>query len=492
MGENNYRKGFWHNNTNIFCKKGYMKFTCALLLIMLVVCLSGCKGVKLVEEKVDTSEIKTYKRTELVEKNYYIKDGANFRSLYIPSVKDNTISLFCGFDVIPTLYKGECVVYWDSNSSYSTTLPLTRFKSIGYNFGIYGGYLNSKGNYVFSLNDIEENSSTRKIFNMPNGEIEVYDIDDVPVEKEMVYNGILGGINYFGSPSEHKVHFYKGTKDYTYTLKNDVFSMVTMENYTIGNYELTQNGYIQFTLDNDFKSGYYYIENKGLFRYVNMTKEEAQGINIKEIDYYEPLYSVNNVEEVIEDIPITENEQSTYQTFSVQVSEKKSNFEFIVYYEEMSEIPYIALKSPTGDIYSLKKVEGQNANSILMSEVGVGEWKILINNDLIKIIDVVAKEKEEKVVTKEVTKEFEFEQLSASYKVTVSYSGGNVFNAYVTNEITNEADVLVPTNKSTYEYTYNYLTGGKFKVIVICDEKTTVDIQMDDCSNYEKETLIFE
>ena len=467
------------------------------LSVLSITSLCSCKGIKLIEETEEVTDVVNYKKSELAEKTYYIKDGATFRTFYNPSVTNDIINLFCGFNTIPTLYKGESIVYIDYQTGYSKEIELTRLKSIGYNFGIYGGYINADGHYVFEIDNVEKSSSNSSVFSSNNSSsIEVYDIDGNPITKEMVYEGVLGGDNYLEAMNTYKVHFYKGTKDYTYELVADTFSMVAFENYKLSNAELTSNGYIQFFMQDDMKSGYYYLEGVGIFRYINEEKENVS--NPKDIYYYEPLYGTTDLEKESEEVKETDislneetKEDTTYQTFSINIPEVKNEFEFIVYYEPTSEPPYIALQSPTRQVWSLNKIEGQNASEIKFEQVQVGEWKILVKDSDIKILDVVAQEIEKDIVTKEVNKEFEFDNLSSSYKVCVSYNG-TILNAYVLNEVTNEVEVLEPTTDNTYEYTYDYLTGGKFKVTVICEETTDVNITMEDCSNYEKESIIVE
>lgn len=466
---------------------------CGIFATTLPLC--ACKKVQVFEEKKDINSIETFKQKDLEEKTYYIKDGATFKKLYAPSVRGNIYNLFCGFDSIPTLYKGERIVYWDSDDGYATDVELIRLKSIGYNFGIYNGYISKSGHFVFDLNDVEEESSARQKFNIRNGVVEIVEIDGASIDATDECEGVFGGNNKYEPATTHTVRFYKGTKEYTYELVNDTFSMIEMEEYTLYDSQLTSNGYIQFAMRDDMKSGYYYIKDCGLFRYINMPKENA--VNINEIDFYEPLYDVKkpivDVDISEDDLSSTEEETEAYQTYDIIISETKDNYKFTVYYEEpIDENPFIILKSPTENYYTFERIEGQNASCVNMAQAYIGTWQVIVPNKNLKVIDVVAKEMDKEVVTKEISKEFTFERLDVPYKVRVSLKG-NLYNAYVVNKTNGDVKVLEPLDKENYEFNFSYLEGNEYEVVVICEESVKdIEISMEESSIYERETIVFE
>ena len=461
-------------------------------LISGTIFLCGCKKIKFIEEKPETVLYETYKNTELEEERIYVKDRASFRKLYEPEITDGVFNfVYISFNEIPTLYKGEVLVYKDALGTIPSSLVMIRLKSIGYNFGIYGGFLNTNSEYVFSPSSVVEKSSGFKRFTEASGEIRVVSMDGHKITENYVFQGILGGNCDLDGDSKHVFEIRQGTNYFSdIELKADTFSMIEMERYSLSGAQETQNGYIQFKMNDDAKTGYYYIDGMGVFRYVAKTQEEAT--DVKSLDFYEPLYNVQSVKE--EKAPQKEKEEkpeTSYQTFSKSITEVKDDYEFTVYYEETATAPNIILVSPQGNKYSMTKVDGVNASTVSLAQASIGEWKIYVMDKNLKVVDVKASEKEKEVVKKTVSKEFEIDSLGASYRVKV-VCDGSLYNAYVMSESTKEVNLLKPISGDTYEYVYPFVNKDTYRIVVICDESADVsEIIMEDCSNYEKDTLFF-
>lgn len=458
------------------------------LCIFVAMTLTACKKIKVFETKEDTSGIPTYKKANLKNGLIYIKDGAVFMLPSGVEIENKNYFYFESFDDIPTLYKGEVLTYADDNTSKFNSLELIRLESKGYTFGIYNGSVNKDG-YEFKDSEILKSASSYNVFPHNDKNIRIITMDGAELTKDMAVNGVLGAGAELEAFSEHDIACYIGTHYYEGVITNDVFTLVEFENYSLKGFEQTKNGYIQVKMNPDMKSGYYYIEKQGIFRYVAEVKENVK--NLYDINYYEPLYSKGNLIEKEDSEKSVSGDildaESRIQTYSVPISEKKYDYVFTVTYDTEGTKPIILLVSPTGATYTLKE-EKEGVQSITLSEVAVGEWNIRINDPTLKILNVSTSQREEVVATKEVEKSFTFTETTGSQKVSISYIG-QILNAYVVDD-NNEVTVITPINKGTYEYTFNFLEAGTYKVIVVCTEDSDIEISMEDCSDYETE--IFE
>ncbi|MBR5356592.1 MAG: hypothetical protein IK121_06695 [Lachnospiraceae bacterium] len=471
-----------------------MKKIClTITLILLALSMTACKKIKVFETQEDTSGIATYKKSNLKNGLVYVKDGAIFMLPSEMEVVNGSYFYYKGFSDIPTLYKGEVLVYADDEKSSFSSLELKRLKSEGYTFGVYNGNVNSKGEYSFRDTDVLKSALAYSVFPHNDKTITIITLDGKPLTKEMAVNGVLGTNTGFEPNSEHPIACYIGTHYYEGTITNDVFTLTDFEAYSLKAYEKTKNGYIQFTMNSDMKSGYYYLENQGIIRYVAEEKKSVE--NLYDIDYYEPLYSTTSLVEkdVSEnDIPSSKpaEEPNKVQTYSVPINEKKYDFVFTVNYDVSGTKPSIVLVSPTGATYVLKE-EREGLQSITLAEVAIGEWKIVINDPTLKVLNIGATKKDEVVATKEVSKTFEVTEIKSSQKVTIEYTGV-ILNAYVVDQ-NNEVTIITPKKQGVYEYTFDFMEAGTYKVYVVCTEDSDIiEIKMEDCSNYETEIIVVE
>lgn len=470
-----------------------------LVLIISILPLCACKKIKIFEEKVDNSGISVFKNTNLDDDKIYIKDGAVFMLPAEVTMEKDAYFFEGGFEDIPTLYKGEMLAYQNIENANLTSVPLIRLKSIGYTFGLFNGTWNNNQEYVFNDEDILEWSSSADVFPHNGRDIRITAMDDKPIERDMVTNGILGANMGFEYGSLHSIEVYIGTKHFIGSIANDAFTLADFEYYELENIQQTKNGYIQISMNPDMKSGYYYIEKEGIFRYV--AEEKGVLSNLYDVDYYEAQYSQTVSENdyggltEVEDTPETvrqpeKDKREEIQTYSITVAEKKYNYVFSVSYDSNDLTPVIVLTSPNGTNYRMEE-KSKGLQSVTLNEASVGEWTIKINNPTLLVYSVDAQEMENIIITKEVCKEFTVPDTLGSQKVSISYRG-TITNAYVIGK-NNEVTIITPSREGLYEKTFDYMEAGTYKVIVVCTEDSEVyDINMTDCSAYETETIIVE
>ena len=179
-------------------------------------------------------------------------------------------------DSIPTLYKGDELIYY-SSTSLPTSYTLEHFYDHGYSIGVYGLSEIVKGSGTYSLNSannfvgIKNGSTAAKYNQLINDTTKVISIPyvgDTAITQDNVsqagtIKGLLKGNHY-------KVQVYAGTKRYVFDTVADtrIFSSMDAE-MPIRSYEFVGNGVIKLKLPEYLKTGYYVINGAGIFRYVN-------------------------------------------------------------------------------------------------------------------------------------------------------------------------------------------------------------------------------
>ena len=165
------------------------RFLLIISLILMSISLTACKKIKVFETQEDTSGIATYKKSNLKNGLVYVKDGAIFMLPSEMEVVNGSYFYYKGFNDIPTLYKGEVLVYADDEKSSFSSLELKRLKSEGYTFGVYNGSINSKGEYSFRDTDVLKSSLAYSVFPHNDKTITIITLDGKPLTKEMAVNG---------------------------------------------------------------------------------------------------------------------------------------------------------------------------------------------------------------------------------------------------------------------------------------------------------------
>ena len=272
-----------------------------LTLIMLICqCLGGC-GILLSQE--DVSAIATNSTKHLSSGQYYVwhdpdakditedlKGVDNEENVFFPVYEGNTT--FVGDEIstaigsknriiwalndseqietsIPTLYSGDKLIYY-SQTEIPEKFVLERFEDVGNTFGIAGLYklASERYAYSFSNNEIYEKSDMARVLKLSNTtETIIFDrISSVTLNENVVNDaGIIEGVK--GGES-YDFDIYAGTIKYPATLKADTRAFVSMEAAYTYDYDLPQAEIAVLQLPEFLKTGYYYINGTGLFRYI--------------------------------------------------------------------------------------------------------------------------------------------------------------------------------------------------------------------------------
>ncbi len=256
-----------------------------ILLVIVINIVSGC-NVKIFEEEKEHTIVR-YSKSELENNSMYVKDGTGF---YVPYDCEKTFTTTntanrddriiwmdqTEEEFVPTLYKGECLAYV-SSSSTPAEITLERFKDCGYSVGIIGFTATENGQilqYTTSLKNLKSTSDAYKIFGEINASsITISDIDGKDVnENDFSYGGFLANMEY---GKTYSLGIYVGSYYKEHLVEADTKILVSDSSVILSDISLTRNGYYSIHIPDDMESGYYYIQDFGIFRYVNMDKQSA-------------------------------------------------------------------------------------------------------------------------------------------------------------------------------------------------------------------------
>ena len=365
----------------------------ATLIASLSLSLTGCNVE--IFKKPEVLEYKEVKEDQLSQDVYYVKTGTNFAPVYVPESKNfkdvcktinqQRIVWMIGDEndtefMFPEHYQGEIVAYASAKIRLDNVV-LERFEDMGYSLGVVGGEIDEDGYYHFSVKkNTLDGSQARKYFgNTPSDDIRIVTIGD----KKM--SGIVdegsGIITSLKKDEEYIVEFYSGTYYYKALFKADTRLFRPFEIYKYDSEYLsdTTHGYMSFSTPQNLKSGYYFINGAGFFKYHAYKK----GSDVVEEDFNEGFYSSLN-----------EARAAYSQQYDVSVPQTTKNMIITVKYDAIldpfdSDIPPSAfVEAPDGSEYEMS-VDVPNKKMTLNMEVAqAGDWIVNIVPKSLEVIDV--------------------------------------------------------------------------------------------------------
>ena len=174
------------------------------------------------------------------------------------------------FDCIPTMHKGEDLVY-HSSANLPETLSLERFDDIGYTVGICGLTPSStSGRYMFSTDpgdlNIDVKSDADRLCRLGDQTALIDAIGHTSLRSGNISRG--GTIVGLQEGKTYRTNVYIGTEIYPYDLVADVRAMLSMEDGSIDHYSLTESSLAVYSFPETYESGYYLVNGYGLVRYL--------------------------------------------------------------------------------------------------------------------------------------------------------------------------------------------------------------------------------
>lgn len=206
---------------------------------------------------------------------------------------------------IPTIYPGDRLLYISATKVPFEGIKWERFADYGYTIGVANMMGDNSGHYYISMDAddgyegfinpesdayaLEKYDHVSELFLDKLGAIRVRD-------KQISDGGTVYGLK---KDTKYLCEWYSGTyyQDFEMTANNHTFC--AMESFTTYEYEFLHSNCISITIPEWFKSGYYYINGLGMFRYVS--EEDATVYNgepyDENINWNDPivLYDKNGI-----------------------------------------------------------------------------------------------------------------------------------------------------------------------------------------------------
>lgn len=176
---------------------------------------------------------------------------------------------------IPTLYEGDCLVYISSTTVPFSGIEWERFADYGYTVGVSNMVGDESGHYRILNEDgkgykgyLSVNSDAYAVNEFLNLSYLFLDkVGKVPIRDNNVSDG--GTVLGLSKDQKYICEWYTGTYYQDYELTANMHAFGSLETFKTYNYEFLHSNCIEIAIPEWFKTGYYYIQGAGLFRYVS-------------------------------------------------------------------------------------------------------------------------------------------------------------------------------------------------------------------------------
>lgn len=217
-------------------------------------------------------------------------------------------------ELVPTYYAGDELVL-SSDSYRPQEVIFERFFDEGWTFGFAGLAKDKTGRYTVSTKTENKDESWffplseayELVKTLPDTEILV---DKVGGE-ELRSNGVSdsGFVKGLTKDNVYNVEVYIGTNAYDIKLKADSKPLVSRECFTSTDYRLVDSSTAIIKLPKYLRTGYYYVDGGGLFRYISGAKSWNSSTN-----FNIPICSFNSEGRAIYDPALGDYSNADYST----------------------------------------------------------------------------------------------------------------------------------------------------------------------------------
>lgn len=273
-------------------------------------------------------DIKIYTLDELKSDQYYVKHGENYYE--IPFMA----SSFSGFErtvpyilpeknaepggdpsryimyeknktelQIPTLYADDLIVY-KSDYEVNQTIEWERFLDGGYTIGICGMTENNLGTLSFNnfACNITKHSALavhyNRVYSDDEDEFKILNLDTINGVKMTSENlSESGYIKNLPADENLEVNIYQGTELFKITTTADARVFYNFENYWTRNISYNEDGFVALEVPKFFKSGYYKVNDSGMFRYI--AEKSNENIDLSKIKYNKAFFKKDETGELV-------------------------------------------------------------------------------------------------------------------------------------------------------------------------------------------------
>lgn len=421
--------------------------------------LTGC-GNRFIENPDDKYKLVACSDKELVQDIFYAKSGTKFYQIYKPngsiqnvaSKQSNDRIFWVGKDksLIPTLYSNELLAY-ASQSAELKGITLERMKDVGYSFGFYGATYNEDGYISFNSEKqgIVGSSAYEVFYEAPSVEIKIATINDEPVTQDMLdSSGTILGLE---EGKSYEVGYYAGTYYGKATIAADIWYLQSYEIYSLNKIVTTKNGYLGVQMPDDYKSGYYFLNGMGIFKYYNFAK--GQG-NETEVDINEAYYQS------------AEEQMSVYSqqfllSVPVETNDVTVNVEYNLQGTDYTDADVSGIvSSPDGTQYEMTASEGLMSCSFATAMSGKWTVNVSPKDVLVKNVSVDSAAGEEAALQE--TSTFVFDEEQQNIKFSASYTGAGEVWGVINLPDGTTRDFTTDTKTATLSCTINYVPAGTY------------------------------
>lgn len=411
-----------------------------LVIISLLSCLSLVTGC----DSIFVKDQNPYEQVELtkdqLEKDiYYIKNGTKFVKTHdtafvtteVDHIERKVLYLSKDLQTVPTLYKGEIIAI-ASDKNMIDKIDIVRYKELGYSLAAYGLEKDSDGYWcgTKSANIIQKSSLHKHMEdNAASNNIRFVSINNTPLNDTMMTDtGLFYGLEF---EKTYAFDYYSGTVFSSGTATADIFALEEFEYYQLTDSEITKNGYVEFKMPDDAKSGWYAINKTHLFKYINKEK----GSDIAKIDMNEEYYN----EQVLK-------EDIYAQKYSVTFDLRLMDVEVRLPYhnsDKIDEKTIVAkMYSPDKTFYTMEVDINNNIIYCMLDEAMAGKWTIYVEPKELQLsnVEVISSEYQQEITKEEHIINVDEEKINALFEV--QYEGnGTIYG------------ILIAPNGDTYTMT---------------------------------------
>lgn len=424
-----------------------------IILLLVFMCgilfLAGCKPIFVTP--TDPYEQIQLSKEQLEQGVFYLKEGTKFVQVWKPDIitvnesvmNSNKMLIFLHEDIraVPTLYKDEILAIASKNTEIKAP-KLIRFKEIGYSVGCYNMEVDEKGYYcgTLSQNVFQKSDFYNSLKNnAPSEQFKIISVNNTPVNEEMFYGSSSNIFSCMEKDKEYNLELYSGTYYTKFSVVADTLVLESFELFDMPLGNNTKNGYISFQMPSNAKSGWYYLDGYGLFKYIN----DKKGANEESINMNEAVY-------MSEKERLTEYSQKFSATFDIRKTNISFVFKYVLNNVKLDDIKGV-IYSPDNTEYLLNLDEENEQLYCDLYEAMAGKWEIYIQPKDLQIVNMeIVPNKLDTEIT-EVINTLEIEESEANLLIRIPYSGeGEIYTIMVGPD--NRMYEFITNSKDKYMY----------------------------------------
>ena len=191
---------------------------------------------------------------------------------------------------IPTLYPGDKLVYVSSEKIPYDGIEWEHYADYGYSIGVVNMVKDKSGHYRIE-NENGDSSSSKDGFlaflydksdasvlsKYASTSIFLNKLGDVEVRENNVSDcGVIANLE---KNATYVCEWYTGTYYQDYEMTANIHPFVAFETFKTYDYEFLHSNCISITIPSWFTTGYYYVQDLGLFRYVSVIYDPTSEYN---------------------------------------------------------------------------------------------------------------------------------------------------------------------------------------------------------------------